>query len=619
MSNPLRIFVPVKRVIDFAVKVRVNAAKTDVDRTVKHSMNPFDEIAVEEAVRIKERIPKTEVVAISCGTAKAQETLRTALAMGADRAVHVEVKEDSTLQPLAVAKVLQALADKDKPDMFILGKQAIDDDSGQTGQMLAGLLNWPQATFASKIEIEGQAVKVTREIDGGLEMVSTKMPAVITTDLRLNEPRYASLPNIMKAKKKPLVKVTPEELGIDISPRIQTLKVDEPSKREGGRKVASVDELLEKLKNEAKPDNCVREALLGNLVMDAKQRIASQKASSIASVDTIYSADSTEFCPFPDNAEYLALGTYQLAEATDEKEGAPRERKGRLYLYKVDPNGPMPLQQQQAIDTPAILDMKWNHALVDDRPVLGVVDSLGGLRLYGLEAGQLKANSDDLQLTKEETGVLALSLDWAGRVHQNVSHSYQVATSHSNGQLSLVRASEAAWMLEHQWTAHDLEAWIVAFNYWDTNILYSGADDATLKVWDTRTQQCALVNRRTYQMGVTAIQSSPHQEHILATGSYDEHIHLWDTRNMRTPLTDIHTPGGGIWRLKWHPTRQDRLLSASMHAGAFVIDTHEAKVIQGFTDHKSMAYGADWSFGSPDLVASCSFYDHVMHIWDGSA
>ncbi|CAO3693039.1 unnamed protein product [Rhizopus microsporus] len=217
-------------------------------------MNPFDEIAVEEAVRIKEKSPKTEVVAISCGTTKSQETLRTALAMGADRAVHIEVKDDSTLEPLAVAKLLKALADKEanKPDLFILGKQAIDDDASQTGQMLAGLLKWPQATFASKVDINDKSLKVVREIDGGLETVSTKLPAVITTDLRLNEPRYASLPNIMKAKKKPLVKFTPEDLGVDISPRLQTLKVDEPPKRAGGRKVESVDELVDKLRNEAK-------------------------------------------------------------------------------------------------------------------------------------------------------------------------------------------------------------------------------------------------------------------------------------------------------------------------------------------------------------------------------
>ncbi|OAD71383.1 hypothetical protein PHYBLDRAFT_134895, partial [Phycomyces blakesleeanus NRRL 1555(-)] len=254
MSNPLRIYVPVKRVIDYAVKVRVNPAKTDVDRSVKHSMNPFDEIAIEEAVRMKEKDKKIEVVAISCGTTKSQETLRTALAMGADRAVHVEVKDDSTLQPLAVAKLLQAYTatQENKPDLFILGKQAIDDDASQTGQMLAGLLNWPQTTFASKVELEGQTLKVTREIDGGLETVQAKLPAVITTDLRLNEPRYASLPNIMKAKKKPLVKLTPEDLGIDISPRILTLKVEEPAKRVGGRKVDSVDDLIDKLKNEAK-------------------------------------------------------------------------------------------------------------------------------------------------------------------------------------------------------------------------------------------------------------------------------------------------------------------------------------------------------------------------------
>ncbi|KAI8332480.1 hypothetical protein BC941DRAFT_381537 [Chlamydoabsidia padenii] len=254
MSNPLRIFVPVKRVIDYAVKVRVNPAKTDVDRNVKHSMNPFDEIAVEEAVRIKTKNKATEVVTISCGSAKAQETLRTALAMGADSAVHVEVKDDSTLQPLAVAKLLKAYTDQQekKPDLFILGKQAIDDDANQTGQMLAGLLNWPQTTFASKVEFEGESLKVTREIDGGLETLKTKMPAIITTDLRLNEPRYASLPNIMKAKKKPLTKITPEDLGVDISPRIETLKVEEPAKRQGGRKVESVDELLDKLKNEAK-------------------------------------------------------------------------------------------------------------------------------------------------------------------------------------------------------------------------------------------------------------------------------------------------------------------------------------------------------------------------------
>ncbi|GAB5586321.1 Putative electron transfer flavoprotein subunit [Umbelopsis nana] len=252
MSKAFRIVVPVKRVIDYAVKVRVNPAKTDVDRNVKHSMNPFDEIAVEEAVRIKERLPSTEIIAVSCGTAKAQETLRTALAMGADKAIHVEVADDSKLQPLGVAKLLKAIADEQKPDLIILGKQAIDDDSNQTGQMLAGLLNWPQATFASKVEITDALAKVTREVDGGLETITSKLPAIITTDLRLNEPRYASLPNIMKAKKKPLTKQTPDQLKVDISPRLETIKVEEPPKRQGGKKVESVDELIDKLKNEAK-------------------------------------------------------------------------------------------------------------------------------------------------------------------------------------------------------------------------------------------------------------------------------------------------------------------------------------------------------------------------------
>ncbi|KAJ1980830.1 putative electron transfer flavoprotein subunit [Dimargaris cristalligena] len=262
--SSLRILVGCKRVIDYAVKIRVNAGQTAVEVAgVKHSMNPFDEIAVEEAVRLRERHTKDpasgspkveEIIAVSCGPAKAQETLRTALAMGADRAIHVEVdeKQAANLQPLAVAQLFRAIIEKEKPHLVILGKQAIDDDAGQTGEMLAGLLNWPQGTFANKIDITGDnAMKVVREIDGGLETLSTKLPAVVTTDLRLNEPRYASLPNIMKAKKKPLVKMTPADLSVDITPRLETIKVTEPSKRQGGKKVESVDELLDKLKNEA--------------------------------------------------------------------------------------------------------------------------------------------------------------------------------------------------------------------------------------------------------------------------------------------------------------------------------------------------------------------------------
>ncbi|GAB6079788.1 electron transfer flavoprotein subunit beta/FixA family protein [Hydrogenophilus hirschii] len=249
----MKILVPVKRVVDYNVKIRVKPDGSGVDTAnVKMSMNPFDEIAVEEAVRLKEKGAASEVVAVSAGVAACQETLRTALALGADRAILVNTEVE--LQPLAVAKLLAALVAKESPQLVIMGKQAIDDDANQTGQMLAALLNWPQATFASKVEVDtgAQTVTVTREIDGGLETLKMALPAVITTDLRLNEPRFASLPNIMKAKRKPLDTVTPEALGVDVTPRIRTLKVEEPPKRQGGVKVADVDELIAKLKNEAK-------------------------------------------------------------------------------------------------------------------------------------------------------------------------------------------------------------------------------------------------------------------------------------------------------------------------------------------------------------------------------
>ena len=247
----MKVLVPVKRVVDFNVKVRVRPDGSGVDTTnVKMSMNPFDEIAVEEAVRLKEKGIVTEIVAVSCGVTACQETLRTALAIGADRAILVET--DAELQPLAVAKLLRAIAIKETPQLVILGKQAIDDDANQTGQMLAALLDWPQATFASKIDIAGGTATVKREIDGGLETVAMALPAVITTDLRLNEPRYATLPNIMKAKKKPLDVLKPDALGVDVSPRLTTLKVVEPPKRKGGGKVADAKELVAKLRNEAK-------------------------------------------------------------------------------------------------------------------------------------------------------------------------------------------------------------------------------------------------------------------------------------------------------------------------------------------------------------------------------
>jgi electron transfer flavoprotein beta subunit len=247
----MKVLVPIKRVVDANVKVRVKADGTGVElANVKMAMNPFDEIAVEEAVRLKEAGVATEIVAISCGIQACQETLRTALALGADRAILVDT--DADLQPLAVAKLLQAIVGKESPQLVIMGKQAIDDDNNQTGQMLAALLGWPQATFASKVRLEGGGAQVTREVDGGLETVAIKLPAVVTTDLRLNEPRYVTLPNIMKAKKKPLETLKPDALGVDVAPRVATLKVEEPAKRKSGIKVPDAKTLVEKLKNEAK-------------------------------------------------------------------------------------------------------------------------------------------------------------------------------------------------------------------------------------------------------------------------------------------------------------------------------------------------------------------------------
>src|SRR5437588_1953738 len=250
-NPPMKILVPVKRVVDYNGKVRVKSDGSGVDiANVKMSMNPFDEIAIEEAVRLKEKGAATEVIAVSCGVTQCQETLRTALAIGADRAILVESSEE--LQPLAVAKLLKAICQKESPQLVIMGKQAIDDDSNQTGQMLAALLGWPQATFASKVELAAGSARVTREVDGGLETVSLSLPAVVTTDLRLNEPRYVTLPNIMKAKKKQLDTFKPADLGVDIKPHLKTLKVVEPAKRGAGVKVPDVATLVAKLKNEAK-------------------------------------------------------------------------------------------------------------------------------------------------------------------------------------------------------------------------------------------------------------------------------------------------------------------------------------------------------------------------------
>lgn len=247
----MKVLVPVKRVVDYNVKIRVKADGSGVElANVKMSMNPFDEIAIEEAIRLKEKGVVTEIVAVSIGPSKAQETIRTALAMGADRGILVETG-DALVEPLAVAKLLKGIVDAEKPGLVILGKQAIDDDCNQTGQMLSAILGWSQGTFASKIVIEGESALVTREVDGGLETVKLKLPAIITTDLRLNEPRYASLPNIMKAKKKPLDVKKPDDLGVDVAPRLKVLKTTEPAGRKAGVKVANAAELVAKLKNEA--------------------------------------------------------------------------------------------------------------------------------------------------------------------------------------------------------------------------------------------------------------------------------------------------------------------------------------------------------------------------------
>jgi electron transfer flavoprotein beta subunit len=248
----MKVLVPVKRVVDFNVKIRVKPDGSGIDLSnVKMSMNPFDEIAVEEAVRLKEKGTVTEIVIVSIGPAKAQDTIRSALAIGADRAILVEVPDGATVEPLAVAKLLKGVADAEKPDLIILGKQAIDDDCNQTGQMLAALLGWPQGTFASKLVLEGGAISVTREVDGGLETLRLKLPAVITTDLRLNEPRYPTLPNIMKAKKKPLDTKKPADFGVDVAPRLKVQRISEPATRKAGVKVGSVAELVAKLKSEA--------------------------------------------------------------------------------------------------------------------------------------------------------------------------------------------------------------------------------------------------------------------------------------------------------------------------------------------------------------------------------
>ncbi|ORX43321.1 WD repeat-containing protein 85-like protein [Hesseltinella vesiculosa] len=333
----------------------------------------------------------------------------------------------------------------------------------------------------------------------------------------------------------------------------------------------------------------------------------------MVSFDTRYSADSVEFCPFEGNTQYLVCGTYQLMSNENEQ-----MRKGKLYLFEVHPeraDQSDKLKLQQCLDLAAVLDIKWCHSLLQGNHVLGVVDSVDGVSFYILNNGKLELSAH--QEILQDPSVLCLSLDWSSRRYTNSIASCVV--SHSNGCLSLLSQQEHGIAVSKTWQGHNLEAWIAAFNYWEPSQVFSGADDMLFRGWDIRTDLVhPTFTSRKHQMGVTAIQSNPHREHSLATGSYDEHIYLWDVRNIKSPVSTIHTPGGGIWRLKWHPSLPTSLLSASMHAGAFIVDTEQSCITDSFLDHESMVYGADWSYSTrkKNLLASCSFYDHVLHLWE---
>ncbi|KAG0244520.1 Diphthine methyltransferase [Mortierella sp. GBA43] len=376
---------------------------------------------------------------------------------------------------------------------------------------------------------------------------------------------------------------------------------------------------------------------------------------SLHSDDTVYSADSIEFCPFQSHASFLACGTYQLAKdetdsSTSEEAASkpveaptgtsdedsqdeddqvradkPMLRLGRLLVYNVQgaSDDSRKLENTACIETAAILDMKWSHQLINGSPTLGVADASGDLSLY-----QFKAGGSDLEIvTKYQTNSekkLALSLDWSNRVQ--ATEATQIAVSLSNGDITILDLNPGAAALTEAltWKAHDLEAWIVGWNYHDTNILYTGADDCRLKGWDTR-MDCsyATFTSRAHEMGVCSIQSNPHDEHTLATGSYDEKVLIWDTRSMRQPLSTTET-GGGVWRLKWHPTRKDVLLAGCMHNGFHVLHYDPSwttgTIGSSFMEHQSLAYGVDWSYDSTapseqPLVVSCSFYDHLIHLW----
>ncbi|KAF9984871.1 Diphthine methyltransferase [Mortierella antarctica] len=390
--------------------------------------------------------------------------------------------------------------------------------------------------------------------------------------------------------------------------------------------------------------------------------MAAVNSASLGSDDTIYSADSIEFCPFSSHSNLLACGTYQLAKDEREDEPASNEiteqeqeqeqeqescraaqedsdddeeevkaekpmlRLGRLLVYDVqgDKDDSLDLKNTACIETAAILDMKWSHQLINGNPTLGVADASGDLSLY-----QFKTEGNDLEIvTKYTTNTenrLALSLDWSNRVQASAAPN--IAVSLSNGDITILEMDPSSSTLTETltWHAHDLEAWIVGWNYHDTNVLYTGADDCRLKGWDTR-MDCsyATFTSKAHRMGVCSIQSNPHDEFTLATGSYDESVLIWDTRSMRQPLSTTET-GGGVWRLKWHPTRKDILLAGCMHNGFHVIHYDEGwstgSIGSSFMEHKSLAYGVDWSYAEPPtpsempLVVSCSFYDHLIHLW----
>ncbi|ORX93843.1 WD40 repeat-like protein [Basidiobolus meristosporus CBS 931.73] len=356
------------------------------------------------------------------------------------------------------------------------------------------------------------------------------------------------------------------------------------------------------------------------------------QCNSLFHLDTEYSADSIEGCPIPGYSDFLVCGTYQLkkpeideqdtevaeGDEEEEKSDKPMKRVGRLLSYLIQDGESPELIEKCRIETAAILDLKWCHHAINDLPVLGQVDSIGNLSLYTLNKEGGLSLLDEYSTNDE--GVLSLSLDWSNRVSGSAP---QIVVSQSDGQIILFDHGERGLTVVDQWKGHDLEAWIAGFDYWNTNTIFTGADDCKFKVWDARLGFTApTLTSKIHQAGVCSVQSNPHQEHLLATGSYDENVYIWDTRSMRRPLQDVHV-GGGVWRLKWHPTEANTLLAGCMHNGFHILDIEgfesgnlSSQVRSSFMAHESLAYGCDWSYQpNSNLVASCSFYDHVLHLW----